>query len=209
MKRGWFLLLALSIGLNGGLLYVTWTGQPADSSHPRPPHRPGLGPARGGGALPAEKGPSAAVPRGAPAGTRALDPERLIRDHLARLERQIDLSEEQRERLEGVLTAHLPLVLAQRQVVGRARDELAGLYRLPQLDPQAYRAAAGCVHREQARLDSLVTEAMLAEALCFTEEQREHYVHMMPWNPPPPGARPHPGGPPVDRRRDHRPPKGR
>ena len=73
------------------------------------------------------------------------------------------------------------------------RKALAGRFEGPEFDSAEFRALSSRLSEAQARLDTLVTEAMLGEAAVLTDEQRQKYAGEMPW-----GRR----GPPPERRPD-------
>jgi Spy/CpxP family protein refolding chaperone len=174
MKRGWFLLLALSVGLNAGLLYISLkTPDATENSQFNAPPRPG------------EQG---APPRGPRRTGESLNPTQLITDHLRRMDQRLMLSEAQRDQLETMMKRTMPTIIKQRQSLDLMRHKLANQYRAAEFDSDSYRSDAAALHDGQVLLDSLVVEAMIAEAAVLTREQRQEYVHMMPW-PPKPGGR--------------------
>ncbi len=176
MKRGWFLLLALSVGMNAGLLCVQLAGRERIRHEARfmrpPPPGAGLEPER------------AAAPPPGPA--RA---ERLAREHLGRMARHLDLDEKQESAIADLLRNTLPPILAQQEAMHEARGRMADYYAGPGMDPDGFRARARELQRVQARLDSLVAEAMIAEAQLLTAEQRRAYAGVMPWGRPMPPPR--------------------
>jgi Spy/CpxP family protein refolding chaperone len=183
MSRGWFLALALSIGLNAGLLWVHFAGGP-----------PGFPPPllRGGRPGPSE-----------PMGAR--DPDHLVRMHLERMSAQLDLSDEQRRAVEATLRERVPRLLELRERVLESRRSVADAYRGRPLDGSRFRELVQNLRGAQAELDSITAELMLKEAEILTPEQRERYAEVMPWGLDrrglggPPGGRPPEGGPPGAR----------
>lgn len=199
MKRLWFLALALSLGLNAGLLYVSLSGRGAGREPGRWP------PPRG---EPAEPGGARRQRQPGPSG----DSEAVIRDHLARMTRDLRLSESQRASISAVHRTLLPLILAERREMDTLRQQVSALYVEPAIDSVEFRGLVRQLSLGQARLDSLVTSAILGEAAVLTFDQRKLYFQRMPWGHPmaplaaPPGEQgegpaggqpgPPPGGPP-------------
>ncbi|MBD3335844.1 MAG: periplasmic heavy metal sensor [Candidatus Eisenbacteria bacterium] len=185
MKRGWFFVLAFSLGLNAGLLYVTLAQR--GSERDVAPAREARGPL-------GERDDRAPPPEGL---------ARVIRDHLRRMTRDLDLDPQQRSAIAAIHEELLPRIAGQRREMRRLRGEVASLYAREEVTPAEFRAKVRQLSNAQARLDSLVTEAMLAEAALLTPEQRRRYVRHMPWGHPlPPQHRGPPDHPP------RRPPPG-
>lgn len=166
MKRFWFLLLAVSLGVNAGLA-VIWLARPG--TRPPAPGRP-----------PAPIGP----PR----------IERMLDQHLARITEGLQLSKKQHDELEAAYHKLFPRIIEQNRKVSDLRRAVHDSYNADTVDPVAFRARVRQLSNEQARLDSLVTEAMLSEASVLTTEQRRRYAPGMPWTRTGQPA-PRPGGP--------------
>jgi Spy/CpxP family protein refolding chaperone len=163
MKRGWFLVLAISLGLNAGLLY---TKLAADRRPEGPRARPFIWcPGGAGGGTPC-----------APA-----HPGDLARHRLGRLARWLGLSGETRARMEAIAEETMPKILAEREKVREARSALREEYRKPETDRERVHALIRDAIEAQARLDSIVAESMLREAELLTPEQRERYFRFVPW----------------------------
>lgn len=177
MSRGWFLALALSVGLNAGLLWVQLTGRGLPAGVPGPPFVGRRGP------------PPALVMH---------DPERLVAFHLERMSAQLDLSQEQRTAIGDVLRERVPRLVELRERLVDVRRSVAEEYRSRPLDGSRFRAVVRTLRGTQADLDSLTAEVMLKEAELLTPEQREQYADVMPWglDRPGPGGRPGDAGPP-------------
>lgn len=170
MKRGWFLLLALSLGLNAGLLYTVLSGSGwgrrefipgpfiRDAEAPFPPgtspHRPGQ------------------CPR---------DCEHLVHHRLGRMAEYLDLDEGLRRQMAGILEEMLPRILAERDAVQEARLAMRAEYRKPDADPARVRTLVQRMGNAQMRLDSLTAETMLLEAGLLSPQQRARYFESMPW----------------------------
>jgi len=184
MNRFWFVLLALSLGFNAGLVYVQH-GARSDArrfADERPLSGP-PGEPRGRAPL---SGPEDRRPRRGP--PEPPPPEELIEHHLRRMADRLDLDAAQRRDITDVLAKVLPEIARQRQAIDRAREAVADYYGSPTFDEDTFRRLGRKLRDAQSRLDSLVTEAMLGEAALLTTEQRQRYVHEMPWSGP--------GGPP-------------
>lgn len=177
MSRGWFLALAVSLGLNAGLLWMHF-------SDGAPPWRD-------------RPGPSAMRPPG------ARFPERLAEFHLERMTRELDLTDEQQGALRALLSESTPRLTAIRARMVSARDALADAYRGSTLDESAIRTIVSGLNRTKVELDSLTAELLLQEAALLTPEQRERYADVMPFGPdrggPPGPGFGRDGGPPHGR----------
>ncbi len=164
MSRVWFVVLALSIGLNLGLL-----GGRFLRDRDRPPMPLGRGPEMRGEAMP--------------------DPEAMVRRHVGRMQEQLDLSSEQRDRLESLMAETLPQMTERRRNLADARSALVDAYSGETLDEPAFRDAADRLRAAQGALDSLTTELMLRESEILTPEQRERNSRLLPWKRGPMGRR--------------------
>lgn len=178
------ILLAVSVGLNAGMLYVNLAGGDG-GAEPRHPRR-GAGP---------------------PAG----DIGEAADTHLALMTRHLDLDAAQQQEIGDLLRAHLPGIMAARRAAGDANRRLGDLFAAPELDVAAFAAAVDAAGRARGRADSLAATLLVAEAGILTLEQRTTFaavaarVYAEPGGPaprepggPPPG-RPHPGPPPPGR----------
>ena len=126
-KRILYLALALSLGINLGLVAATLLH--------RDPGRPGPGPGRGPGGPP--------------------NSARLIDDHVAGITEHLGLSGQQQVEIRRVLERHVPqLVEAQRQAATGGR-RLSELFAAPELDVEAFLAVSRETARARARADSL------------------------------------------------------
>lgn len=154
MKRGWFLLLALSLGLNAGLLATILFNPRSDPQPPieRPMHPP-----------------------------RPRQPENALHGRLDQLAHRLGLSAEQREDMEIILRETVPAIIQRSETIRNLRWDMEGLYRDDAPDPEQIRQIVGAVARVQAELDSLVSEAMLREMGILSEAQRHEYLKQLPW----------------------------
>lgn len=166
MKRGWLLLLILSLGLNVGLFFRPLLGGP--------PPRPRFAGASGepGGALPGH-------PRW----------DRLAESRLDRLAGKLGLDPTQHEHLAMIRRAGLEPMAGRREAVHRARQALLAAYRADPTDTVAVRKQLAELGAAQARVDSLVAAVMLREIAVLTPAQRGAYLEALPWE----GEHPHDG----------------
>jgi Spy/CpxP family protein refolding chaperone len=161
MKRTWFLVLALSVGLNAGLVYMTVSspGSAPGSNRPPPPGHF----------------------------------DTLLEDHLKKMTQSLGLAEKQRDAIAAIHRELLPKISEQHRAMEALRQAIATHYEGPDFDAAAFRKLARNLSEAQARLDALVTEAMLGEANLLRPDQRRKYAREMPWGrrgAPPPGQRP-------------------
>lgn len=162
MKRGWFILLALSVGLNAGLLYVTFSTQRISPIHHGYPDHP---PPRESGHI------------------RQITPKSrydLIRGRIDHLSRVLELDSSQQEHMGIYLKRILPVAFEQREVVTSLQKSLPLRITDPDIDSTQIRTLLRELNMEQARLDSLVAETMLGELALLTPEQRHIYATVMP-----------------------------
>lgn len=171
MKKGWFILLTLSLGLNVGLLVVHFTGPMASCFIP-PFFKQGpgqlAGPGYGGGNTPWQEGVRPVL-------------DRVMKHRMGRMADRMGLEQSQRDQLGTVLESMIPLILQAKENVAIAREAIREEYLTEEIDSDAVRAAVAELNAQQTRLDSLVAEAMLQESLVLTSEQRERYMRSMPW----------------------------
>jgi len=164
MKRGWFFLLALSIGLNIGLLYNSIVSDRDGRAHL--PHPPFIG-------------------RGAPPGHPGMgmhcDPSEMVHYRLGRLADRLDLTEEQRAEVRRVLSESMPALIEARDRMQEARQAVHEEYRKAEPDRDRVRELVGELGQAQARLDSIVAETLFLESEILTPEQRAQYLEAMPW----------------------------
>ncbi len=173
MRRIWFLLLFLSLGLNAGLLHVIHSRQDTSPPVPREPVR---------------------MPRGGPGAPEDLkerpprpDPERLeriISKRLDQMSRNLQLEPGQHAKVEVILREALPLILAEQRQVWDVRRAMRQSYQEGEFDPDGIRRELRRMHAAQGRLDSLVILSMTREASLLSPEQRSRYLDAMPWHSP-------------------------
>ena len=189
MKRGLWILLGLSLALNIGFLsaaFAHWS----DVHRGAPPPLPGMeSPAPG----------MAPIVPGAPGmggmGRRGRGPwfgerpPRLVHQwperRVDRLTQALDLTPEQQQRLRASLEELRGAVRNQTEDLRRERMLLREA--LLAEDRERVHMQAEKVNHLQARLDSLVAEALLREGAIFTPEQRRR-VQELEWGPQNEGA---------------------
>jgi hypothetical protein len=204
MKRIWFLVLALSLGLNAGMLYVSLSHQGGKMGTER--DKPGRDDKGNPGESERERQPERAPG----------DFEAVIRSHLDRMTRDLHLDGRQRSAIAAVHERLLPRINEQRREMDSIRVDVASQYARPTVEPLEFHRIVRRLSSAQARLDSLVTEAMLGEAAVLTFDQRQAYLREMPWgNPMPPRKQSvdqrqeRPPDEERDRPRDNPPDRGR
>lgn len=166
MKKALYLLLALSIGLNAGLLI-------AQQSDRRPP-----GPLRPG----PPPGEHPRPPR----------PQVLVQNHLDGMTRHLDLDVEQQQAIRKVLEAHMPLLSETMHSSAEANRRISEAFAAPGFDPVQFEMLARQASHARSQADSLSALMLIGEAAVLTEEQRERYAEVAPTvhsnprpNPPP------------------------
>ena len=222
MKRVWILLLAVSLGLNAALLYVSITGhrpgEPAPGPAQRPAPRemmhrfmeeraarrshrvPGEGPGAGSGDRPgAGYGPRAGsvTDPSTPGPEPSVFSDSLRQMRLNLMSRELGLRAEQRARLERTLDETMPEILEARAMLAEIRRSVFAQVQEPEIDASRVRDLVRELGRAQTRLDSLVAETILREAMHLDRDQRDAYFRAMPWHDPVPrhklrGRRDHP-----------------
>lgn len=153
MKRGWFLLLALSLGLNAGLLVTILL--PSRPAVPPPLERP----------LPPREHPR---------------PEAELLRRLNQLTRRLRLDPAQRGEMDIILRETMPPIIRKNDAIRDLHRRMEDLYREAAPDPAAIRAIVGETAHVRTELDSLVSEAMLREMSILSAHQRELYLQQFP-----------------------------
>ncbi len=168
MRRGWFVLLALSIGLNAGLLYTALAGR---SQPPAPmPLAPGIDSIGMSAGDERDPAPAAAIC------------EPIMRARMQRIAERLSLDEGQRAQMNTILSEMLPQILDGRDAVRRARLAVHTEYGQSQLDAARIRLLARDLNAAQAHVDSLVVETMLRESAMLSPPQRACYFESMSWD---------------------------
>jgi len=172
MKRAWLIVLALSLGLNAGLLYNSLA------------NRPGPAPPFGGGHPPFIDHPGRPGAGGGP-----FEPGEFARHRMRRLAEHFDMSEKQRSEIHRIVRESLPVIIDLRGAVQEIRLALREEYGKEEPDHSTVRALVRDLNTAQGRLDSLVAETILRESELLSPEQRVHYFEAMPWEGKRPGGR--------------------
>lgn len=168
-KRIIYLLLAVSLGLNVGVIATTVVHRAT-----MPP--PGGPPGPDRGARP-DMGPPP-------------DPDRLVKDHLQGITRHLDLNGEQQNAVRSVLERYSSQMVELQMDVDDVGRRLTEVFAAPVFDPEQFRrltAEAGVV---RSRLDSLSAVMLVAEAAVLTPQQRRKFavvaprIHSKPQGPP-------------------------
>ena len=184
MKRGWFLLLALSLGLNAGLLFAVLREPGTASESPRvaPPF------IRTPEHLPGERSPNAAEPGLRPPRCPANYPapgldaaDALAHRRLCRMTKRLGLDTAQREEIRQFLDSMMLRILIERDAVQNARHAVRAEYRSADTNPDHVRMLIRQQNEAQTRLDSLAAEMVLFETALMTPKQRQQYFKSMPW----------------------------
>lgn len=177
-KRIIYLLLAVSLGLNVGVITTTLVHRKAG-----PPPGP---PPGGGGQHPGQHP----------------DPARLVEDQVRGMTRHLDLTDDQQQAIRTVLERHAEEMIELQIAAADAGRRLVDAYAAPGFDPDAFRQLTAETSAARSRLDSLSAVVLVAEAALLTPEQRVMFskvaptIHSRPQPPPRPGGPPHEGGPP-------------
>lgn len=172
-KRLIALLLALSIGLNVGVIATTLFQDWRDSQGK---------PTLPGGGHPDQGPPSS--------------PEQLVDVHLQGITRHLGIDVTQQQAIREVLELHAPQLLELQAEVARTDRELSEAFAAPEFDPERFRRLAAAVGAARARLDSLSAVMLVAEAAFLTPQQRVKFSAAAPMVPSQPQRGPGQGGPP-------------
>ena len=161
MKRGWMIILLLSLGMNVGLGLNLLRRPSPPASPPVPALAPGA----------AEDAP---------------DPdqvERFMRHRLDRMSQKLNLDEGQRTALWHLHRDVGSDVFHRRRAMTDARSQLHEAYASTDADPAAIHAAVRRISATQSYLDSTIVEVMLQERAILTPQQRLHYHELFPISP--------------------------
>ncbi len=180
MKRIWMLLLLLSLGLNIGLGYKVLTRH-ADPGEFM----------RGGSGRFGERGHG----RRQHTARDSTAWQQMSRQRLARLTVKLELTPEQVEAFTRIQQQTIPQLRQRRMTVGQIRGRLYAACMRNEAGPDSVRQVVTQLNEAHGRLDSLITETLLAELDLLTPHQREQYLNSMPWEIGP-GRRGKPGGSP-------------
>lgn len=176
MNRGWFLLLAASIGLNAGLFYV----------HLTRPETP---------TMPQERRIRMRLDDDAPPPM-----DEMMARHRERMANRLGLDEAQRERLVSIHERLAPEIARRRQTMFTLRQEIADAFADGAVDAEKVRDLTRQISVQQAELDSVVAETLISEAGLLSPEQRQMFLDVLPFvrGPKGPGPQGFRGRRPLD-----------
>ncbi len=162
MKRGWVLVLLISLGLNLGLgmRLLGDRGEPDGRSYSR---------------LDGES--RRTYGRWSDQDTTAR--RKMFSRRMDRIAERLDLSAEQEEAFRQVHTETGRMLMQKRVLIGEKRDLLHSLVTSDEVDQDRIRSAIGELGKEQAVLDSLVAETVLQEMAVLDPDQRARYLEML------------------------------
>ncbi len=176
MKRGWLMLLVISLGLNAGLLGAALYDRLTDGGRP-----PAAGERRDRAAG------EGRGPREAP-GEAAADTSRgraywdsLSAQRVGRLVDRLGLTRDEGRALLRLRRASVPLIMELREGVWAARRDLQAAYSADPVDTTRVQSGLRRLALAQARVDSLVARTMLRELALLTPAQRAAYLASLPW----------------------------
>ena len=162
MKKGWVLVLLISLGLNLGL------GLRLLGGRGEPDGAPLLG--RDGEVRRAQG-------RWADQDTTAR--RKMFTRRMERIAHMLDLSPGQREIFQQVHTETGRILMQKRVLITEKRDLLHSLVTSDEVDQERIRRAIAELGQEQAVLDSLVAETVLQEMAVLDPAQRARYLEML------------------------------
>lgn len=174
-KRIIYLLLAVSLGVNVGVIATTLFHRPSG-----PPPPPG-----------GDRGP----------GQRP-DAARMVEDHVRGIARHLDLDQEQQQQIRSLMEQYAPQLVRFQSNAEDASQRLTEAYAAPQFDPELFRQLTADAATARSRVDSLSAVMLVAEAAVLTPEQRRNFarvapsIHTNPQQPPREGGPPREGKPP-------------
>ena len=189
VKKLLYLLLAVSLGMNAGLVVVTLFHRGLPPRPDGPPDR--FGPPPRGPEGP--DGPDG--PGGRPFADQQPDPRHLIDGHIQGMTRQLDLAPEQQQRIREILQRYLPDLMRLHERRAAAERDLSRSYAATDFDAARFRQLAAAASRARAELDSLSAVALVAEAAVLTTPQRVRYAEVAPSLHSQPGPPPERDGP--------------
>lgn len=163
MKKILYLLLAMSLGVNAGLMATTLKhrGQPPHPPQQQPPGQP-----PGGG------------PGGHPG--HAPDPQRMVEEHLAGMTRHLDLDPEQQASIRAILERDAHRLAELRQAVEAARHRMSDAFAAPDFDETTFLRLVAEAGAARAAVDSLSAVMLTSEAAVLTAEQRVLFAEVAP-----------------------------
>ncbi len=153
MKKIMYLLLALSLGLNAGLLVMTLLS----------PDRPPLPDGEGG------------IRPGPPP-----DAGQLVDNHMQGMTRHLDLDPVQQESIRAILTRDAQRLMELQMETRAAGRRLTRAFGAPIFSPEAFLDMVREASVTREALDSLSAALLVAEAAVLTPEQRIKYAEVAP-----------------------------
>ncbi len=187
MIRSLFIIMAVSLGLNAGLLYVRYMDRPT-GPFPEGHERPGK-------------------ERGAQPG-----PEMIVNHQLKAKTEHLGLDNLQQEKIRVILEENLPRMVEFRQRTEEAQAQMSALYGQAPFDEAAFLSMGRLAAQSRTSADSLSAVILSLEAEVLTDQQRKSFAEVAPMHqmgPEGPRGAGRPGGPsgPGGPPRDGRPPR--
>ena len=108
---------------------------------------------------------------------------RMMQHRVERLSSLLELEPEQAAQLQRLQKANAPLVRAQRERIGIARQQVRTVADAGSPDGTGVRGALAGLRRAQAELDSLTQEFLMQELALMTPPQRARYLELLPLDP--------------------------
>lgn len=158
-KKLIYLLLALSIGLNIGVIGTTVVHRGKRLPPPRPP-----GPPTGGQHQPGQRP----------------DPARIVEDHVRGMTQHLNLNSEQQQAIRAILERYATQLTALQVEVEETSQRLPEAYADPAIDPDQFQQLVAEASNARAQLDSLSAVMLMAEAAVLTPEQRQKFAEVAP-----------------------------
>jgi Spy/CpxP family protein refolding chaperone len=160
-KKILYLALAVSLGLNAGLVVVTlYNSRALETSRGIPGHPSGH-------------------PTGHPPG-RPPDPSRLVDDHVRGVTQHLGLSTEQQQEIRMVLEQHAPQLVELQRQVAELRVQLSEAFAAPQFDIKRFQKLTRASSAARSAMDSLSAMMLVGEAAVLTPEQRIKFAEVAP-----------------------------
>jgi Spy/CpxP family protein refolding chaperone len=174
-KRIIYLLLAVSLGLNVGVIATTLVHRTAG---------PATGPRPGPGGI------------GGPRPGQQPDPARIVEEHVRGMTRHLDLDAEQQQAIRAIMEHHTPELIRLQRGANEAGRLLTEAYAAPHFNTEGFLRLTAEASAARARLDSLSGQMLASEAAVLTPQQRLQFsavaptIHSQPQRPrenrPPP-----------------------
>ena len=176
-KKMLYLLLAVSVGLNVGVIATTLVHRTGG-----PPEGPPPGQDRSGRPGPGQRP----------------DPAQLVEGHLQGMTRHLDLTPDQQQSIRAVLEEFAPQQVEFQMEVEQTSRHLTDAFGAPDFDPESFQRLTAEASEARSRLDSLSAMMLVSEAAVLTHEQRLKFarvapsIHSNPQKPQPQEGRPPP-----------------